>query len=62
VDQVGESTGMTQVAVLSRVVQWFAWQPETIQAAILGRYPSELQPDVITLPLERMIESPKPKD
>jgi hypothetical protein len=50
---------MTQVAVLSRIVQWFAQQPETIQAAILGRYPTEIQPDVARLLLERMLDGHK---
>jgi hypothetical protein len=51
---VSHSNGMTQVAVLSRIVQWFAKQPETIQAAILGRYPVEIEPDIAKLLLERM--------
>jgi hypothetical protein len=53
---VSQSNGMTQVAVLSRIVQWFAQQPETIQAAILGRYPAEIEPDVARLVLERMVD------
>jgi hypothetical protein len=28
--------GMTQIAVLSRVVQWFAKQDEVLQASVLG--------------------------
>ena len=56
---VSHSNGMTQVAVLSRIVQWFAAQPETIQAAILGRYPVEIEPDVAKLLLERMANGQK---
>ena len=51
---VSHSNGMTQVAVLSRLVQWFAAQPDTIQAAILGRYPTEIEQDVAKLLLQRM--------
>jgi hypothetical protein len=51
---VTHSNGMTQVAVLSRIVQWFAAQPETIQAAVLGRYPVDIAPDIAKLLLERM--------
>jgi hypothetical protein len=46
---------MTQVAVLSRIVQWFAAQPETIQAAVLGRYPVDITPDIAKLLLERKV-------
>jgi len=56
---VSHSNGMTQVAVLSRIVQWFAAQPETIQAAVLGRYPAEIAPDVARLILERMANGQK---
>jgi hypothetical protein len=49
-----ESKGMTQVAVFSRLVQWFAAQPEIIQAGILGHYPPELQVDIARLILARM--------
>ena len=46
--------GMTQVAVASRLVEWFTRQPETIQAAVLGQYPKEIEPDVVRLILERV--------
>ena len=46
--------GMTQVAMMSRVVEWFAAQGELIQSACLGRYPSEIEPDVAKLILKRM--------
>ena len=51
---VSHSNGMTQVAVLSRIVNWFADQPDVIQAGVLGRYPAELQPDIAWLILDRM--------
>jgi hypothetical protein len=53
-----ESNGMTQVAVLSRLVQWFAGQPQIIQAGILGHYPAELAVDVAKLILDRMAQNP----
>jgi hypothetical protein len=46
--------GMTQVAMMSRVIEWFAGQGEMIQAACLGRYPSEVEPEVAMLILKRM--------
>jgi hypothetical protein len=49
--------GMTQVAMMSRVVEWFAKQDELIQSAVLGRFPSEVRPDVVRLVLKRMAEN-----
>ena len=49
-----QRNGMTQVAVTSRLIEWFANQPDTIQAAILGRYPKEIEPEIARLILNRM--------
>lgn len=35
-DKLCERRGMTQIAVMSRVVNWFVIQDETIQAIVLG--------------------------
>ena len=35
-DKLCERRGMTQIAVLSRVVRWFVAQDEIVQASILG--------------------------
>lgn len=35
-DKLCERRGMTQIAVMSRVVNWFVAQDETIQAIVLG--------------------------
>ena len=52
--ELSEQNGMTQVAVMSRLVDWFSTQPDLIQAAVLGRYPKEIEHDVATLILKRM--------
>jgi hypothetical protein len=52
--ELSEKTGMTQVAIMSRMVTWFSTQPELIQAAVLGRYPKEIEQDVAKLILKRM--------
>lgn len=52
--EVCSNRGMTQVAVASRLVEWFTRQPETIQAAVLGQYPSEIEADVIRLILQQI--------
>jgi hypothetical protein len=53
-----ERSGMTQFAITSRLVEWFASQPETIQSAVLNRYPSEIEVDVAKLILKRMAGEP----
>jgi predicted transcriptional regulator len=35
-DKLCEKRGMTQIAVMTRVVNWFVNQDETIQALVLG--------------------------
>jgi hypothetical protein len=51
-----EHAGMTQFAVTSRLVEWFASQPETIQSAVLRRYPTEIETDVAKLLLKKLAE------
>lgn len=52
--EFSKSRGMTQVAVASRLVEWFAKQPESIQAGVMGQYPADLAPDIAELILESM--------
>ena len=51
---LSDKHGMTQVSMMSRVVEWFSSQDELIQAACLGRYPEEIEKDVAKLILKRM--------
>lgn len=53
-----DRAGMTQFAITSRMVEWFANQPETIQSAVLRRYPSEIEVDVAKLILKKMAGQP----
>ena len=46
--------GMTQVAMMSRLVEWYAGQSELIQGAVMGHYPAEIAGDVAKLILKRM--------
>jgi hypothetical protein len=57
--ELSDHNGMTQVSVMSRLVEWFTSQPELIQAAILGRYPKEIEEDVAKLILRRMANIPE---
>jgi methyl coenzyme M reductase beta subunit len=55
--EVTDAMGMTQVALTSRLVEWFAAQPEVIRAAVMGHYPKEIEADVAKLILKRMASS-----
>ena len=54
---ISQKNGMTQVAVMSRLMKWFHAQPDTIQAAVLGRYPAEHEAEIARLILRRMAEN-----
>ena len=41
-DELCEKRGMTQIAVLSRVVKWFGKQDEVVQARVLGLLSDDL--------------------
>jgi len=58
-NEISHRSGMTQLAVSSRLMEWFAGQPEVIQAAVLGRYPEEIESDVAKLILKRMLDKKK---
>lgn len=57
-DKLTELTGMTQVALMSRLVEWFTQQPELIQAAVLGGYPKEVHAELAQLIFHRMYKKP----
>jgi hypothetical protein len=52
--EVTSRTGMTQVATVSRLVEWFARQPDVIQAAVLGLYPVDLSRELPRLIIKHM--------
>jgi hypothetical protein len=56
-EDVCDHNGMTQVAVSSRLVEWFAQQSDMLQAAILGHYPKDIERDIAELILKRMSTS-----
>ena len=53
---ISERNGMTQVAVMSRLMKWFNAQPDEIQAAVLHRYPVAYEADIAKLILRRMAD------
>lgn len=50
-----EQRGMTQVSVMSRLVLWFAQQPESIQKAVLDESRSEQVAESLTRDLLRRL-------
>jgi hypothetical protein len=53
VQTFADRAGMTQFAITSRLVEWFASQPETIQSAVLKRYPAEIESDIAKMLLKK---------
>jgi hypothetical protein len=53
-NELCDRMGMTQVALLSRLVEWFSGQSDMIQAAVLGHYPADIEADVAKLILKRL--------
>ena len=58
-EQLSDRQGMTQVAMLSRVIEWYAHQSEVIQRTIVGHLPAEIQQDVARLVLRQMTKPAK---
>jgi len=60
-EHLSDLQGMTQVAMLSRVIEWYAHQPEIIQRIIVGHMPPEIERDVARLVLQRIAKPEKGK-
>jgi hypothetical protein len=46
--------GMTQVAMMSRLVEWYSAQNEVVQGSLMGHFPKEIEADVARLVLEKI--------
>ena len=53
-NSLSETYGMTQVAMMSRLIEWFASQPQHIQAATLAALPKENAGEVVKMILQAM--------
>ena len=53
-NRTSDTLGMTQVAMLSRVVEWFSHQPELIQRIIVGHLPVQIEQQVARVMLRKM--------
>jgi hypothetical protein len=49
-----DSSGMTQVAVSSRLVEWLTKQSDLIQAGVLGLYPEDIRAEIPSMVLKRL--------
>jgi hypothetical protein len=58
-EAISNAKGMTQVAILARLMEWFADQSDLVQGAVLGLYPKEIQPEVAELILKQMAKKKK---
>lgn len=56
-DRLCERRGMTQIAVLSRMVKWFVTQDEIVQASILGLLSENALGDLSRVLLSRLAAS-----
>ncbi len=52
--KISKSCGMTQVAVASRLIEWYSKQPYTIQALIIGNIPSAIRDEAIEIVLRKL--------
>ena len=57
---ISDKLGVTQIAVTSKLTEWFALQPETVQAAVLGLYPDAIKTDVAAIILKKMAAGKAP--
>jgi hypothetical protein len=58
-NRVSDGLGMTQVAMLSRIIEWFSEQPELIQRIIVGHLPAQIEQQVARVMLRRMATKTK---
>jgi hypothetical protein len=53
-DELSERRGMTQIAIMSRVVHWLVAQDEVVQASVLGLLSDEALGDIAQVLLKRL--------
>jgi len=51
---IARKGGLTQVAIASRLLEWFATQDSMVQSAVLGHYPMAIQSEIAALIMKRM--------
>jgi hypothetical protein len=56
-DDYCDHIGMTKVAAVSRLIEWFCNQPESVQGMVQGLFPSIIKMDVAEIMLKRLLET-----
>ena len=56
-DKLCDRRGMTQIAVLSRLVKWFGRQDEVVQASVLGLLSDEMLGELAGVLQRRMADA-----
>jgi hypothetical protein len=51
--------GMTQVSIVSRVVEWVCGQNDVVQAAVLGLYPGDIRAQLPSMILKHIAAEAK---
>jgi len=59
-DRLAKTRGMTQISIMSRLVEWFVKQNEVIQLAALGVVSEEFTGPLARRLLERIAEQARP--
>jgi hypothetical protein len=59
-DDLSERRGMTQIAIMSRMVEWFAAQDEVVQASVLNLLSAEHFGDLSIGLLRRLVKAGTP--
>jgi hypothetical protein len=57
-EKIYVASGMTQVSMVSRLIQWYADQPPAIKALIMGQIPTTIREDVIRIALRKIGHRP----
>lgn len=55
--EMSKQLGMSQLAMTSKMVEWFANQPAMLQMAVLGLYPDPIKKEVATMIVEKLKEA-----
>jgi len=58
-ENIPVSLGMTQIAVSSKLIEWFVGQDEHLQGSILGWYPEWARQNLTAALLKRLISDVK---
>lgn len=61
IEKTADETGMKEIAVASRLYEWFAAQDDVLKKGLLGLLPRGFEADVAKMALERIAAGAKSK-